>query len=159
MAGSVTNSYAAPDIKIIFNQQTVGIANEISFTVDYSNSVQGELDNIMAREFVPGMFKASGRLAGVLIRSTSLEQAGFFSAAGANLIQPYISLQILDRRSDQLIYSFPSAIISDVSVSARSASIVLFDCSFLSFGVLTSQSQLLPSVPFYAGVPPTDKNG
>lgn len=150
----ITNSYGASDIKVIFNRQTIGIANELNFTVDYSISVQSQIDCIMPREFVPGMYKVSGRVAGFLVRSTSLEQCGIFSAGGVNLVQPYVSMQILDRRNNQTIYTFPSMIISDVSITTRSSSNVLFDFSFNSFGALTDNST--PLLPSYTGIPRSD---
>lgn len=154
MAGTITNSFSAPDIKIILNRQAVGIANEINFTVDYSILPVPQLDSVVMREFVPGSFKASGRVAGFMIRSVSLEQCGIFTAAGANLIQPYINLQILDRRTNQTIFNFPSAIISDLAITTRSSSNLLFDFSFVSFGTITDFSTPLQSV--YTVIPPTD---
>lgn len=154
MAGTITNSFGASDIKVVFNQQVIGIANEISFTVDYSISGQSQIDSTIVREFIPGTFKCSGRVGGFLIRSTSLEQCGIFTSGGANLIQPYVSMQILDRRNNQIIYTFPSMIISDLSISAKSSSTVLFDFSFNAFNLLTSQS--VPLAANYNGVPPSD---
>ena len=152
--GQITNSFGASDIKIIFNRMTVGIANEINFQVDYGISAQGQIDSVVAREFIPGNYKVSGRVAGFLVRSVSLEQVGIFTAAGANLIQPYVSMQILDRRNNQVIFSFPSLIISDMSVSGRSSSTILFDFSFNSFGAVTDSS--VPLLPIYNVIPPND---
>jgi hypothetical protein len=154
MAGTVTNSFGASDILLIFNRQTVGIANELNFTVDYSISAQNQLDSVTTRELIPGNYKVSGRVAGFLVRSVSLEQIGVFTAAGANLVQPYVSMQVLDRRSNQPIYTFPSLQISDLSVTTRASSNVLFDFSFVSFGCVTPQSQ--PLQPNYTGLPPSD---
>lgn len=154
MAGTITNSFSAPDVKIIFNRQSVGIANEFNCTIDYSILPVPQLDSVVAREFVPGSFKVSGRVAGFMIRSTSLEQMGVFTAAGANLVQPYINLQILDRRSNQVIFNFPSAIISDIAISTRSSSNLVFDFSFISFGAVTDFST--PLIPVYTTVPPSD---
>jgi hypothetical protein len=154
MAGDVTNSYGASDCLLIFNRQTVGICNEFNFTVDYSISAQNQIDSIVTREFIPGSYKVSGRAAGFLVRSVSLEQIGIFTTAGANLVQPYTSLQVLDRRSNAVIFTFPSIQISDMSVTMRSSSTVLFDFSFVSFNSTTDNSIAL--TPDYTGIPPSD---
>lgn len=154
MAGDVTNSYGASDILVIFNRQTFGIANEVNFTVDYSISAQNQIDSIQTREFIPGSYKVSGRVAGFLVRSASLEQVGIFTSQGANLMAPYLSMQILDRRSNAVIYTFPSIMISDMSVTGRSSSTILFDFSFVSFGAQTDNS--VPLSSDYTGIPPND---
>lgn len=149
--GSITNTISAPECIIIFNSATVGIAKSFQGSIDYGYKPIMELDSIIPREIMPGPVRVSFSISGYMVRSASLQDAGFFTPAGNNMLNKYVTMVIVDRRNDNIILNYPAAVIDSLSITSSSNECFTFDVSGIAFTQL--QDTIEPVAPQYTGIP------
>ena len=138
---------------LVFNATDFGVFRGFSFSIDESTTPVHEIDSIIPRELIPGQYKVTFKISGFLTTQDALKNIGVFSSAGNNLQKKYVTMALLDRKSNQLLYNFPAAIIDSVNGSVEAKGLFRVDVTGTSFVMKEGAEYFAPTG--YSGTPPT----
>lgn len=119
------------------NGKVVGFATGISFTRSQGLKVVREVDNPFAVEIMPTVFEVSGSLSGVRLRGTGgLDGAkGGIDVMDLSTVQnffyqKYVTIEVVDRVSSVVLYTFKSVLFDQDSWSITTKNIITFNANF-----------------------------
>jgi hypothetical protein len=118
-------------IKILINNKEYGVAQNVQYTLDFSESAIYGIDSSWPQEIASGRCSVSGSISGLRMQGSAGSQ-GFQATSLFRDIQsaPYISIRIQDRVSSEDILFLPYAKIKTESTTIGIKNTVKVSLSF-----------------------------
>ena len=135
------------NLKLLINNKTLGIVTGFSYMIDYGRRALRGVDCPFPQEIVSGQQTVRGQVSVVRLKGVTLENCGVISpqlsntgtATGEMAGDPYFSLTLVDRTSDQTVFRVDAASLTNQqwTVGARG----IMTGSFNFEGVVEVQTQ------------------
>lgn len=135
MATSVTLTGAA--LKLYINGTPFGVATGIQYTSSQGRKTIGGLDQLTPIEIAPGVDRITGQITCVRKRlDGGLEGRGVASRAEDRLLEKYISIVLVDRLTDRIVFRCDNAVIDNQTWNVQAKGIVeiTFNFTGISWG-------------------------
>ena len=99
-------SLAGAHLKVFINGKLLGyVMNAPAWNVRSESGRLREIDNVLTKQFAPRLYEVAGTLQVLRGRSTGgLEGAGLVPTAEAMLRQKYLTIEIQDRITQDIVY-------------------------------------------------------
>jgi hypothetical protein len=118
-------------VKVYINSRPFGVCTGFEYTVDYGRKSLGGLDFVSTFEIIPGSVKVSGKL-----ECTRL--GGYGGLEGTNIVasednltlEKYISIVLVDRKSNAVIFKSLEALVINQSWSVTPRGVMKGTFSF-----------------------------
>lgn len=129
MSQSVTLRGA--DIKVIANGKVLPFVQSIVYTIDYSETEIRGIDSIFAQEISTTKISVKGTINGIKIKRTGgLQGYSLRPRITEALYNPYISLEVRDRSSNEPILIIQQCKIGSETTTIQTKTTVKINCSF-----------------------------
>lgn len=136
MAKSVVLSGA--HIKVFIGGTLYPEIQSISVNISYAESPIYGIDSSLPQEIVPGAISVDGQVSGVYVKqSNGLQGKNVMTKLKDRLSQPYVSLEIRDRATDDKIIFIPQVKINNEQYSFTAKSNVKYSFSFTGIMPMT----------------------
>lgn len=129
------------------NGKVVGFATGLTFTRSQNLKVIHEVDSPFAAEIAPTTYSVSGNMTGFRLRdSGGLDGAGKgnqimdLSTVDSYFYQKYATIEVVDRVSNKMMYSFRGVLFDQDSWSITTKNIITFSASFRAIFVSNEAS-------------------
>lgn len=111
--------------KIYINNRPFGLATSFSVDVDVSREPEYGIDQLEAFELTPGRISVNGQIQYIKRRMDGgLTGRGFAAPLDRLALEKYISITLIDRLTDKIVFKIDRAAISKHSLSGEARSIL-----------------------------------
>lgn len=111
--------------KLYINNKLFGLATAFSIDVDASRSALYGIDQMQAFELAPEKFSVNGQIQYIKRRMDGgLTGRGFIAPLDRLSLEKYISITLVDRLTDKIIFKVSEAAVSKYSLSGEARSIL-----------------------------------
>jgi hypothetical protein len=129
MSQSVTLRGA--DVKIYANGKLLPFIQSITYTIDYGETSIYGIDSVFPQSIEPTKISVKGTINGIKIKRTSgLQGYTLRPRITEALYNPYISLRVSDRQSNEDILIIQQCKIGSETVTIQSKTTVKINCTF-----------------------------
>jgi len=106
-------------------------AQQISYSIDYSETEIYGIDSIFAQEIVTTRISVQGSVSGVRVKlSGGLQGKDALTKINQKLFAPYVAIEIRDRYSDQKLIFIPQCKISAETMQVAAKGVVKLNFTF-----------------------------
>ncbi len=135
-----TASFNSSRAIIIINSAVFGTVQSANWSINYNIKPIHQLDSLTPRELAPQSYACSFDLSGVKVLASNFDEAGIVSAPGTNLMQPYITICLMDRLSNVPLFYMEAAMINEISFQQGPKTYMTFSMSGTGVVALNDQS-------------------
>lgn len=130
----VSNVLRGADLKLYINNRPFGKAVSVSWTIDEGTYSIMELDSLLPFEIADGPIRVSGSIEVIPIRKDGgLEGQGITALPHQHELSKYITIHIVDRRTDAIVFQTDKVRVKSQSWQVRPKALV--QCSFTFEGI------------------------
>jgi hypothetical protein len=126
-------------IKLFIGGTLYNEVQSISVNISYAETPIYGIDSSLPQEIVSGNISVDGQVTGVYVKqSNGLQGKNIMTKLKDKLSQPYVSLEIRDRATDDKILFIPQIKISNEQYSIGAKSAIKYSFSFAGIMPMTS---------------------
>ena len=126
-------------IKVFIGGTLYNEVQSISVNISYSETPIYGIDSSLPQEIVSGNISVDGQISGVYVKqSNGLQGKNIMTKLKDKMSQPYVSLEIRDRATDDKIIFIPQIKISNEQYSVAAKSAIKYSFSFSGIMPLTA---------------------
>lgn len=130
-----TSILTSPSLRVFINNKVYGKVTSFSHTVDRGLRTRRGVDELLPAEIVEGPVTVRGQMDVIRLRyDAGLEGGGLVALPGRIPLEKYISIRVIDRRSDTVVFQADQARVLAYNFVVRPRDRVHLSLSFEAIG-------------------------
>lgn len=141
----MSNVLTGPDLKLYINNRPFGKAVSVAWRIHNGVHAIRTVDDLLPAELADGPITVSGSVEVIRLRNDGgLEGQGLVALPAEHTLGKYITIHVLDRRSDSIVFQTGKVRVTDQSWQARPRSLLLGTFTFEGIGYVNETASSNP---------------